>query len=177
LAPNVRVDAAARIKAPTAAPSKLREAVPPLASNGTMKLLGCELIMRPIAPPAQDLSYRHKVEDGAFWILEAQIRTEAPKGNSRCAKRGLGNGRIGNAQGHVVGRAHRLVAFGLKQRHLRAVVPNADERHGLRLVLNLQTQDVAKPGDRARQIAIPNANVIDASAVKECHQVLHSMNA
>ena len=52
--------------------------------------------MRPIAPPAQDLPYRHKVEDGAFWILEAQIRTEAPKGNSRCAKRGLGGGRIGD---------------------------------------------------------------------------------
>src|SRR6266581_8249411 len=130
------------------------------------KLLGCELIMRPIAPPAQDLPYRHKVEDGAFWILEAQIRTEAPKGNSRCAKRGFGGGWIRNAQRHVVRLAHRLVAFGLKQRHLRAVVPNADERHGLRLVLDLQTQDVAKPGDRARQIAIPNANVIDASAVK-----------
>jgi hypothetical protein len=112
------------------------------------------------------------VEDGAFRILEAQIRTEAPKGNSRCAKRSLGGGRIGNAQRHVVGLARRLVAYGLKQRHLRTVIPNADKRHGRRFVLNLQTQDVAKPSDRARQIAIPNANVIDASAVKECHQVL-----
>jgi hypothetical protein len=31
--PNVGVDAAARIKAPFAAPSKLRNTLPPLASN------------------------------------------------------------------------------------------------------------------------------------------------
>src|SRR5439155_5383472 len=31
--PNIRVDAAARIKAPSAAPSKLRNTLPPLASN------------------------------------------------------------------------------------------------------------------------------------------------
>ena len=35
---NVRVDAAARIKAPSAAPSKLREALPPLASNEVIYL-------------------------------------------------------------------------------------------------------------------------------------------
>ena len=116
------------------------------------------------------------MEDGAFRILESQIRTDAPEGNSRCAKRGLGGGRIGNAQRHVVGLAQRLLAFGLKQRQVRAVVADVDERHGPCLVVNLQTQDVAKPGDGARQIAIPNANVVDASAVKECHQVLHSMS-
>src|SRR5207245_11176302 len=38
--PNVRVDAAARIKAPSAAPSMLRNTLPPLASN--------ELFERPL---------------------------------------------------------------------------------------------------------------------------------
>ena len=125
--------------------------------------------MRPLAPPAQELPYRHEVEGGAFRILEAQIRTEAPKGNSRCAKRALGGGRIGNAQCHVVRLAQRLVAFRLKQRYVRTVVTDANDRHGPGLVVNLQTQDVAKPGDRARQITIANANMVDASAVKECH--------
>jgi hypothetical protein len=112
------------------------------------------------------------VEDGTFRILEAQTGTEAPEGNSRCAKRGLGGGRIRNAQGHVVGLARRLVTFRLKQRHVRAVLAELDERHGPRFVVYPQTQDVAKPGNRARQIPIPNANVVDASAVKKCHQVL-----
>src|SRR5215468_11270129 len=105
------------------------------------------------------------MEDCAFRILEAQIRTKATKWNTGGTNRGFGGGRIRNAQRYVVWLAKGFVALCLKQRQLRPVVADPNERHGLRFVINLQTKDIAKPGDRARQIAIPNANVIDALAV------------
>ena len=50
---NVRVDAAARIKAPCAAPSKLRNTLPPLASNDLIAFLivNANLDWRPIPLP------------------------------------------------------------------------------------------------------------------------------
>src|ERR1043166_10021623 len=82
----------------------------------------------PIAPPTQHLSYGHKVENGAFRILKAQIRTEAPKGNSRCAKRSLSGGRIRNTQRHVMRLAQGLVARGLKQRQTGAALPQPAQK-------------------------------------------------
>jgi hypothetical protein len=66
----------------------------------------------------------------------------------------------------VVRLAQRLITFGLKERQLRAVAPDPDERHGLRFVLDVETQDVAKPGHRTRQVAIANADMIYAPRIK-----------
>jgi len=66
----------------------------------------------------------------------------------------------------VVRLAQRLIAFGLKERQLRAVVTDPDDRHGSRFVLDVKTQDVAKPGHRTRQVAIANADMVYAPRLK-----------
>src|SRR5262249_57695229 len=98
---------------------------------------------------------------------------EARERNSSRAKRCLGCGGIRNPQRYVVWLAQWLVGFRLKQRQLRAVRANVYERHGLRLMVNTQTQHVAKPYYCTRQITISNTNVVDALAFKECHHFLH----
>jgi hypothetical protein len=109
---------------------------------------------------------RREVEDCPLGILEAQIRPDSPQGNSGCAKRCLRHLGIGNPQRHVVRLAQRLIAFGLKERQLRAVATDPDDRQGSRFVLDVETQDVAKPGHRTRQVAIANADMIYAPRIK-----------
>src|SRR5262249_759688 len=122
-----------------------------------------------------------EVEDCPLGILEAQIRPDSSQGNSGCAKRCLRRLGIGNPQRHVVRLAQRLIAFGLKERQLRALATDPDDRHRSRFllaaktpaarlcssfVLDAKTQDVAKPGHRTRQIAIANADMVYALRIK-----------
>ena len=106
------------------------------------------------------------MENGTLWILKAEIRPDLPQGNSGCAKRCLRRPGISNPQRHVVRLAKRLIAFGLKERQLRAVAPDADYRHGSCFVLDVETQDVAKPGHGTRQIAITNADMVYAPRIE-----------
>jgi len=106
------------------------------------------------------------VENGTLWILKAEIRPDLSQGNSGCAKRCHRRLGITNPQRHVVRLAKRLIAFGLKERQLRAVAPDTDDRHGACFVLDVETQDVAKPGHGTRQIAIANADMVYAPHIK-----------
>ena len=106
------------------------------------------------------------MENGTLWILKAEIRPELSQGNSGCPKRCHRRPGIRNAQRHVVRLTKRLIAFGLKERQLRAVAPDADDRHGACFVLDVETQDVAKPGHGTRQIAITNADMVYAPRFK-----------
>src|SRR5262245_56285089 len=106
------------------------------------------------------------MENSSLWVLKAQIRPEPPQGNSGCAKRFLRRVGIRNPQRHVVWLAQRLVAFGLKERQLRAVAADADYGDGSRVVLDVETQDVAKPGHRTRQVAIAYANMVYGPGIK-----------
>ena len=60
------------------------------------------------------------------------------------------------------------IAFCLEERQLRTV-SHVDDRHGLGLVRDGKTQNVAKPNHCGVQVAITDTHMIDSSAVEKRH--------
>src|SRR5215472_11484290 len=105
------------------------------------------------------------MKNGSFRIFEAEIRPKLSQWNSRCTKRCQRRLGIGDPQRNMVRLAQRFIATGLKERQLRAVGADADKRHSWRFMLDVKTQDLAKPGHCTRQIPITNADMIYTTGI------------
>jgi len=107
---------------------------------------------------------RHEMERVALEVDEAPIRPEPPELDARGRESRLGGFHVGNAERHVMRLPRRLVAFGLKERELRAV-SHVHHRHRLGVVADVEAEHVAEPGDGPVELAVTDADVIDSSAV------------